>query len=494
MFKHLEASIKELGAYVAWQHLMYDLGRIYKIDENRFQINEESGSVYPVLYHLILKVMTNQSTREDISGKNVKWADIKNIANHLIILSDLRDNCYIQFQFPEVHDNYIEQMIYYSGIFDVHQYNPLGVLFLVERIIDDNKVKLSSIFGISTAQIKKNMYEFVQSVDRHIKEIQFLSLNHLNTSEEQKLFLNHMSTMGPVNKNYNSPYDWDSVDDDSVWLLKKDNMFCFLPNTIAAWGIYDKICSMLAWPDDIGKVVEKAVADLFNNYLHLNVESGTFILDKCKYESDGIIINDDYAIIIECKQKSLTRQARSGDSKKVLDDIACAYLYSQAQAFRVERAIRTADKYLYLYQDKCKNAKKGRSRNSKTEKRIIIDVSNVKRIIRLTCVCGNFWILSETGIIKHIEEQYINKGYILPHKKEVEAFLDERKKLLDIISDNREKRVISMNRLFLAYDKLHQIVVASRKKINIYDAFFKLSRIQSKQNDTMNHLSFIMNM
>ncbi len=123
----------------------------------------------------------------------------------------------------------------------------------------------------------------------------------------------------------------------------------------------------------------------------------------------------------------------------------------------------------------------------------------VKNFIRISCTGGNFWIASEGGIADHIENhirEYETGGK--DDKVYIDEFLLERDKLLALKCCEYEKRIIKLDRLFVSFDKLYDIVMTSPRRKEGGDALLKdiwaLTRIQSKQNDTTNHLSMLMNL
>lgn len=482
-FGRLEYAICSLGAIRCWSYFIDELHRNYSRSENRIICNYDNNNYFPLLYHLILKHMTCKTTLE-LEHYNIDWEYIKRLASWVAIITDQGDDHHTKFLLISLHDDYVKSLVKYSGVYDLHQYDTDGVLYLVEGIVDAYKDQLSREWGLTLEQIIDNIRYYIRQAEQILLHGKLIRLHRSQLKEEQKTFLNYMATSKSLNENFTVPTNWGNINDDSTWIINIDDDFFFLPTVISAWGLYDKICSQLDFPSDIGTVVEKRVAEMFEKYLQLKVHSGEFILDECKYECDGIIVEDDYAIIIECKHKSLTRQARNGDTTKVLDDIAIAYLYSQAQAYRVERAIRIADNFLNIYPHgfniSVKDIKSGRM----SDKCVKLDVSNVRRCLRITCVCGNYWILSEPAIISNIESEYMSRK--VEHQKEVEMFFTEQRKLLALFKDEHDKKTVRMNRLFLSFDKLWDIINTNDKK-RVFDSLWRFSRISSNQNDTMNH-------
>ncbi len=77
----------------------------------------------------------------------------------------------------------------------------------------------------------------------------------------------------------------------------------------------------------------------------------------------------------------------------------------------------------------------------------------------------------------------------------IEEFELERDKFLKMECNKHCKKIIELDKLFLPFDKLYDIVMRSTKRHLDGDALlmgiWKLTRVLSKTNDTTNHLSML---
>lgn len=353
-------------------------------------------------------------------------------------------------------------------------------------------------------------------------------LTKINLAELQYnelIVLDKLSESKSLNEGYILPTDWDQVTDDSVWVIKKDKVFYILPPVLSAWGIYDSVNALLGWPSDMGYVFEKAVHDIFRQ-INKEVYYGKYALGEVHslplsggnvngrkiaqtilYESDGLILDSDYAIATECKRKPLTRNARGGKQEDIIKDLIDSYINGQVQACRLERAIRTAqentDGILVFFTDE--NADSKSIVQGKCEASIInVNCTGVKTVLRLTCTPGNYWILSETGIIGKIEEYLKNTTvlnrskykYLKDYSNELNALYEITEKIHSkgnkSMSMNLTRKIIGMNHLFISFDKLYDLS-KKMKGSSIGKVLWSFTRIQTRNNTTMNSIEYLIN-
>ena len=185
-----------------------------------------------------------------------------------------------------------------------------------------------------------------------------------------------------LNVEYYIPTQWNKVYSDSEWIIKKHDVYYVIPPIISMLGVYDKIGKALDWAD-FGPQIETAVLDLFKNINGLKEYSGKYLFENRVCECDAIIMGTEYALIIECKRKGISRVARGGSDANIVQDIAETYFSSQAQAYRMQRAIESLGKQVDFYPSECDISTK-ESQNAKyCEYKQTALFTNVKHFIRI---------------------------------------------------------------------------------------------------------------
>ena len=122
-----------------------------------------------------------------------------------------------------------------------------------------------------------------------------------------------------LNVEYYIPTQWNKVYSDSEWIIKKHDVYYVIPPIISMLGVYDKIGKALDWAD-FGPQIETAVLDLFKNINGLKEYSGKYLFENRVCECDAIIMSTEYALIIECKRKGISRVARGGSDANIVQD------------------------------------------------------------------------------------------------------------------------------------------------------------------------------
>ncbi len=233
---------------------------------------------------------------------------------------------------------------------------------------------------------------------------------------------------------------------------------------------------------------------MFSQITGLRVYSGKYVFKSKIYEADAIIIGTEYALLIECKRKGISRKARGGERKFVIKDISEAYFSSQRQAYHTYGAIKENEGVLALYPSEC-NISTDLVKNDKfNDKKIIADFTSVKNIIRVSCTAGNFWISAEAGIVDIIEGQVEKAG--AENNDYFQGFIQKRNVALAYENLSvSSKKIVKLNRLFIAFDKLYSMVVNAKFAGKTGDSLLKyiwlMTRMQSKKGDTMNSLAYL---
>lgn len=466
--------------------------------EKRIRINNEENSALPTLWLYSIKALSECNQRDETGvykeinpiNSNTFNKIIQDIQNAIILL-DVNNEHDIQFIFNSDINIYLKHIMNYSSVYDIHQYVPEGMLFLIKRIISKYGKKIQEYYQCDSNNFFDIISKFVRKAQCDFEKGKICKIPFNSIDSIENKILESMSSKSQINKGYNNPIQWNKVYSDSEWVIKTNDGFYIIPPIISMFGVYDKIAESLNWID-FGAQIEEAVLDLFRGIKDLKVYDGKYIFKEKVYECDAIIVGKEYALIIESKRKGLSRLAREGTCEEIIKDISDTYFSSQSQAYRMQRAIESFGKKIDIYPSSCKidiNEQKNRKFN---EKKQIVDCSAVKHFVRISCTGGSFWITSESMITDNIErniDKYKSKT------KHIEKFIMERDKLLTLKDDEHEKRVINLDKLFLSFDKLYEIVnTLSMEKIgdDLLKGIWQLTRIKSKKCDTVNCLSALM--
>ena len=466
--RKIYSSIFRFGGVKFYECLISKFARCYKPEEGRINVNPANNIAFPFLYNAVIRVITadHGTFNEDEAFDNI---------NSVIIAAEvavtLADGLYSEVSAPiqRFFSPFFKDLIVHSALYDLHQYYADGVLFLVKRIIEGYSAEISKAFSFPPDKVMKFIEDMTCKSHEHFVSGQVLAVS--NAKGEMKEFLCKMSSGSPLNKGYESPEQWNEVTSDSEWILHSGNNFCILPDVTGAWGIYDKLSDILKgvlgnFPD-YGHILEGAVRDLFTG-LGINIYCGFYyMLDGKKCECDALVVDDRHAIIIECKQKPLTRKSRGGNEENIIKDIQDSFIKSQEQAARVQRAILCSGGNFAIYQP---------AHDCGKDKKTIINCSNVSKFIRISCTCGGYWILGEPFMARFMNSD-LRPEYSLLEK---------------MCRTEHEKNVLRLESLFISFDRLYHI--ASGESHNsvkeVFDALKQFTHIQSKTFDTYDNSSF----
>lgn len=481
-----------------YEFLYKELYKCFDNIEKRIRINNEENSALPTLWIYSIKLLSKYNQRVEIGAyKEINPIDsnkfnkiIEDIQNAIVFL-DVNNEYDMQFIFSSDINIYLKHIMNYSSVYDIHQYVPEGMLFLIKRIINKYGKKIQEYYQCDSNKFFDIISKFVRKAQHDFEtgEICKIPFNSIDSIENK--VLESMSSKFQINEGYNNPIQWNKVYSDSEWVIKTNDGFYIIPPIISMLGVYDKIAESLNWID-FGAQIEEAVLDLFQGIQDLKVYNGKYLFEGKVYECDSIIVGKEYALIIESKRKGLSRSAREGTCEDIIKDISDTYFLSQSQAYRMQRAIESSERKIEIYPSSCKidiNEQKNRKFN---EEKQIVDCSTVKHFVRISCTGGSFWLASESMITDNIERNIEKYKHTT---KYIDEFIIERDKLLAVKDDEHEKMVIKLDKLFLSYDKLYEIVnmlSMEKKGDGLLKGIWQLTRIESKKGDTVNHLSALM--
>lgn len=505
VFYNIYDRIRKYHPVLFYEQICEELYKRFDKTEKRIRINNAENVELPTLLMYSIRALSENNKDEDIEmiSRKTTYATEQNVfqqilvdARHAITLLDVNNEHDMEFLLPGDESDYLERIMNYSAVYDIHQYVPEGMLFLIRRIMNAHSEKIKTDFGFDAEELYDVICKLVRTAQSDFENGKVPQIPFESVSGNEQKILELMGAEDFVNKDFYIPTQWDKVYSDSEWIIKKNNAYYVIPPIVSMLGVYDKIGKALKWAD-FGPQLEEAVLDLFGGIAGLKEYSGKYIFENQVCECDAIIMGEEYALIIECKRKGISRKARGGDDSNLIKDIAETYFSSQSQAYRIQRAIEINEKKMSFYPSKYFISINERQNLIYDKDKTTADFSNVKHFIRISCTCGSFWIAGEGGISNHIENHI--KEYKVDGdgtQKYIDKFISERDKLLALKACEHEKKVIRLDKMFLSFDRLYDMVMKSKHLTEGGDALiediWKLTRLQSKKNDSFNHLAQFM--
>ena len=505
IFHNIYSRILEYGPLSFYKKMYKELYKAFDREERRIRINNGVNSELPTL--LIYSIRALSDTNAEAETDVYDEAYIPNDNNFQQLLMDTKyairlldvDNEYdLEFLLPSDESDYLEHIMNYSSVYDIHQYVPEGMLFLIQEIIDAYSERLEEYYSCNSKNLRNIISRIVKNAQCDFETGIISKIPFKSVSNDERNILDLMTANHSLNGEYYIPTQWDKVYSDSEWIIKEQDAYYVIPPIISMFGVYDKIGKALDWID-FGPQIETAVLDLFKNINGLREYSGKYLFEKQVYECDAIIMGTEYALIIECKRKGISRVARGGSDANIVQDIAETYFSSQAQAYRMQRAIESLGRQIDFYPSECDISTRESQNTKFCEYKQTALFTNVKHFIRISCTGGSFWIASDGGIADHIERHIME--YNVKRKKSkvyIDEFLSEQAELLKLQCYEHKEKCIRLNRLFLSFDKLYDIVMTLLKFNKdgdaLLDSIWKLTRINSKKGDSTNHLRMFFNL
>lgn len=489
IFRGIYDEIRRYGPLAFYTQILHILYVNFNQKEKRIMINQKANPVLPTLLNYSIKALPEDTGTAGPAPSRDRFQRILKDTEQAIKLLDVDNEHDLEFLIPTDEGAYLERIMNYSAVYDIHQYVPEGMLFLLHRIIDGHSAGIEKAFGCTSKEFRDIIDKLVRKAQQDFENGTVSKLPLASLSGIERGILNAIAATGTQNQEYLIPTQWDKVNSDSEWVIKLRDAYYIIPPIVSALGVYDKIGQALGWTD-FGPQIEQAVLALFQGITGLACYSGKYLFEGEIDECDAVIKGTEYALIIECKRKGVSRVARGGKSAAIAKDFAETYLSSQAQAYRMQRAIeekRVMDFYPAELDISTKESHNEKYSGSKTT----ADFTQVKRIIRITCTGGSFWIATEIGIAGHIEDHIREyQGEEAKDRTYADRFIEERDKLL--MSCQHDAKAVKLDKLFLSFDKLYDIVMILQKLgksgDELLQGFYQLTRVGSQKNDTTNHL------
>ena len=326
---------------------MYLPGRTYDI--------QRSGASYPFgfLVNLAVRAPALGSGSNDAQAE---WRTALDLARDIV--SALNVEPYNQYEIinstPDRLESLLREAALFDHLFTLPQQWPDGLapLVLTEFFTSDHQKIMHDKLGWAPSDA---VQLYLAVADFSTTDPKVVSRSALVASGIDEVLLNHMlpcfaHATDKVNAKYDSPLAAKRADLMFKPLLQIEPDRYLLPAaSLAGPAFYEATMAALRcilpkaqWRTFQGAGTERVVGALLRRAgLNVTAAGASYNLGSDEGECDFVIETDDRILLVECKDKALTRGAMAGVPGDALLDFAGGMFAAQAQAFRHERILRT---------------------------------------------------------------------------------------------------------------------------------------------------------
>jgi hypothetical protein len=416
LFNQIEEEIKRYGALSFLDFIQSEYKRSFDASVGMFG---RSDNVRKFLYHLGIKVITSGHALEN-HGTPEMLHDIVIIANVLLNLYDNGRNNQFQFMFVEDPISYLKKTIHHDALYKEYQYPPESTVTLLDSILESFREELVNAVGLEKEKfilISNEIIQYALASFQTVDNLPRLTADELTRRMHTKVsrddiiqYLDHMASHSPLNIKFNHPLEVRGIDVDSEFLvpISQGSYEYLMPlPSIAVFGLYDKILSLLCYPTQKwGEAFEEFIRVWMADHLGEPVHTGEYVYGDEKGETDGVCIVGNKVILLESKNKPLTRAARSGDLARLLLDLGGSFIESQMQALRTEAVLRSEPLMLYEKNSDLQEMKRG------TLTPIAQIAAPADAIyIRLSCSPVYYGVFNENIVCRNVVQSLLGRSF-----------------------------------------------------------------------------------
>lgn len=348
----IEALAKKLGGTALAASALTNIEPTYSAKTDRFNLGRDGNTIrldaqpqlpLAFLYQLGLKFF---HYKQAPSVGEAEFSQLLRLLTFAVGLLDLESDGAFDLMFARPSDilELTRKSLLYDANFSLTQAKPGHVLVFVQRLltnppfaclIDKDGFTSSHVLTAATLllqETKSGSIGFQRVSPAHLSMLAGLDL------EPAKRLLTSVfaHALGQVNQNLTFPLQDSEVDSAFRPLLTDDKgALLRLPRNLAARATLNAVIAWCrkAWPEnqgfdaELGLALEQFVRDQFTAR-GVKIHYGTYDDSEC----DLVIQTDSHIVFFELKGKVLTRQSRSGDVLKALEDLADSLARPQAQA------------------------------------------------------------------------------------------------------------------------------------------------------------------
>jgi len=418
LFNHIENGIIRYGALNFLEIIQLDYQSTFDASLGIF--NRSPLLARKFLYYMGIKVLTSRETLENhVNHELLHEIMIK--AHVLLNMYDYRIDKPFQFMVAEDPIPYLEKTIRHDALYKDYQYPPESTITLLDHIMNSFRKELIEAIGLDKETfilISHEIFQYALASFSSKDTLPRLTLDELTrrmgtkvSRDDIKRYLDRMASQTALNVNFNHPLEVGGINSDSEFLvpIALGSYEYLMPNpSIAVFGLYDKTLSLLHFPTQRwGDAFEEFIQRWMADHLGEPVHTGEYVYEDEKGETDGVIIAGNNVIILESKNKPLTRAARSGDLARLLLDLGGSFIESQKQAMRTEAALRKGPLMLFAKNSDLQEMKRG----------TLTPIAQIEPpadaiYIRLSCSPVYYGVLNENIVCRNVVQSLLGRSFI----------------------------------------------------------------------------------
>ncbi|OME78606.1 hypothetical protein BK120_22985 [Paenibacillus sp. FSL A5-0031] len=508
LFNQIENRIIRYGALNFLDFIQLDYKSTFDASFGMFDRSRNLARKF--LYYIGIKVLTSSKTLEN-HGKHESLHDIVTIANVLLNMYDYRIDKPFQFMFVEDPITYLEKTIRHDALYKDYQYPPESTITLLDHILDAFRKELIEAIGLDKETFILISYEIFQYALASFSskdKLPRLTLDELTRRMDTKAsrgdiirYLDSMASQTALNVKFNHPLEVGGISSDSEFLvpIPLGSHEYLMPNpSIAVFGLYDKTLSLLRFPTQRwGDAFEEFIQRWMTAHLGEPVHTGEYVYEDEKGETDGISIVGNNVIILESKNKPLTRAARSGDLAQLLLDLGGSFIESQKQALRTEAALRKGPLMLFAKNSDLQEMKRG----------TLTPIARIEApadaiYIRLSCSPVFYGVFNENIVCRNVVQALLGRSFVPSDPKldkkfnEFEHNLNQLEGLINLLQQEAypSKRLVHLmhGSSFLSFGLIYLLTSPTVSKKHPIERLEYFRILQSSDYDTYSLLKYLL--
>ena len=515
--------MKEIGGVNALHLLIEKLS--YKNEIGRFLVPHtgnpvmtsmvEPETAYGYLFYLSLKHIKDKGIACDVRRK---WKELDNICKDLCLaVYDVQKFDmwkYIVFPHSDVV-KIVHDLVFMFDLYTLPQTNISFTqdwcLYLCKQVMRDKRSdallnsKLKAAIQCMQWAMKRSSNEICTILKKGSRNSK--TLNENRGLIEQLVIVNAES----VNADFVTPVDFEKVNSMLYPVIETDEEYVLLPKPLVVWNWCEAILNIIKPYKTIAKDIGYVMEDFIGNKMSthgISRHDGKYEYvdnagENVEGEVDFLIEATEGDVYIECKKKSFTLPARSGDNVRIWGDL-CDFVYSQMQCSRLENGVRRHGPIVL---------KEGRDGGDEYEytwkgKYLYTDEKGVKsqkarRVVKTTMTLKEYGPMQDKVVLVSILESLIGKKVNLAFEPADITYTEEDKKRAQKTFDTMNDALLNLTHYykaigikrptffcrFLSMEQLYFLI----KKSKGQDHFFKLLEGGFVTTGTMNFWNEFLN-
>ncbi|MFY0667259.1 MAG: hypothetical protein JXQ95_04420 [Alteromonas stellipolaris] len=345
---------KKLGYHSI--HLTLDcISRHYNNDTKRYFLRPEPSISLDYSADIPWGYLFNVSLANLHNAKNVKRPDkifleCVELSKHYFCVKNLQT----LNKFSDINHRYdtilpaIQKHILYDQYFSIDQVKSDHIIEMIEGMFTSSLIDSLSV----NLRIYIDVLKWVSYKSKHNEPLVFsadeifhaFNYKHLVKDIEDALLFMSFQT-NEVNTSYLKPDEISKRNYFEKPFVKVDSKYLYVNPIICNYGFYNCLLELCKSSGADGNLIGKKAEELVEKLLdrsgvkfHSNKEykvpkfvSKELCIQSQKRECDFIIETNDTIIIVELKRKTLTSEARAGDTLRSIIDLSQSFLHALAQ-------------------------------------------------------------------------------------------------------------------------------------------------------------------